>query len=100
MAKMRPPISPEAEEQQMISLAMSQARKELEAGTASSQIVVHFLKLATTKEQLQNDKLREENELLKAKTEQIQRQERIEELYADAIKAMKNYAGQGDPDEY
>lgn len=100
MAKMRPPISPEAEEQQMISLAMRQARKELEAGTASSQIVVHFLKLATTKEQLQNDKLREENELLKAKTEQIQRQERIEELYADAIKAMKNYAGQGDPDEY
>ena len=97
--KFRPALTPEARENQMISLAVDLAEKQLRDGTASSQIVTHYLKLATTKEQLEREKLIEENKLLRAKTEAIQSAERIEKLYADAIGAMRKYSGQGEPDE-
>ena len=98
--KSRPAISPESRENQMISLAVDLAEKQLRDGTASSQVITHFLKLATVQEKLKNDKLIAENKLLKAKADMIESQERSEELYANAIKAMKNYMGQGEPDEY
>ena len=97
--KTRTALTPESRTNQMISLAFDQAEKELRAGTASSQVVTHFLKLATEEKQLEREKLKEENKLLKAKTEAIQSAQRIEELYANAIAAMRNYSGQGDPDE-
>lgn len=96
----RPALSPEARENQLISLAIDQAEKQLRDGTASSQVITHFLKLATVKAQLENDKLREENKLLVAKTEALQSQKRMDELYAEAIAAMKDYAGHGDSDDY
>lgn len=92
--------TPEARENQMISLAVDLAEKQLMEGTASSQVITHFLKLATEKERLEREKLEEENKLLKAKTEAIQSQKRIEEMYAQALCAMKQYAGQDDNDEY
>lgn len=98
--KSRPAISPEGRENQMIALAVDLAEKQLRDGTASSQVITHYLKLATVQEKLKNDKLVAENKLLKAKAEMIESQERSEELYANAIKAMKNYNGLGDPDEY
>ena len=98
--KMRPAITPEARENQMIALAMDCAEQQLRDGTASSQVITHFLKLGSERERLERERLEEENKLLKAKTEQLQSQKRIEELYADAIKAMRTYGGQGDPDEY
>ena len=97
--KSRPAISPESRENQMIALAVDLAEKQLRDGTASSQVITHFLKLATVQEKLKNDKLVAENKLLKAKAEMIESQERSEELYANAIKAMKNYCGQGEPDD-
>ena len=97
---MRPAISPEINAQQMISLAMDAARKQLMDGTASSQVITHFLKLGTEKERLEREKLRHETEMVKAKTQQLESQKRVEELYADAIAAMRNYSGNGDPDEY
>lgn len=98
--KMRPALTPEARENQMISLAMDCAEQQLRDGTASSQVITHFLKLGSERERLERERLEEENKLLKAKTEQLQSQRRVEELYADAIKAMRTYGGQGDPDEY
>lgn len=98
--KMRPPLTPEANEQQMISLAMDLTKKRLLEGTASSQEIIHFLKLGSTRNQLEMDKLREENQLLKAKTKAYEDQGEYKELVAEAIKAMKNYSGQGEPDEY
>lgn len=97
--KMRPALTPEARENQMISLAMDQAEKQLIEGTASSQVVTHFLKLATVKSQLELEKLKSENELLKAKTETLQSAQRIEELYKEAMDAMKGYSGHPDVED-
>lgn len=98
--KIRPAISPEARENQMIALAVDLAEKQLMEGTASSQVITHFLKLGTTKAELEREKLASENELLRAKTEAIQSAKKVEELYENAINAMKLYSGQGGSDEY
>ena len=96
----RPALTPEARENQMISLAVDLAEKQLQEGTASSQVITHYLKLGSMRERLEREKLEEENKLLKARTEQIQSMKRVEELYEEAIKAMRNYGGQGEQDEY
>ena len=84
----------------MISLAVDLAERQLQEGTASSQVITHYLKLGSMRERLEREKLEEENKLLKARTEQIQSMKRVEELYEEAIKAMRNYGGQGEQDEY
>ena len=96
----RPALSPEARENQMISLAVDLAERQLQEGTASSQVITHYLKLGSTREKLERERLEEENKLLKAKTEQLQSMKRVEELYEEAIKAMKTYGGRGEQDEY
>lgn len=98
--KLRPALSPEARENQMISLAVELAEKQLIEGTASSQVITHYLKLATTKERLERELLEKELALKQAKTEALQSAKRIEELYTNALNAMRNYSGQGGPDEY
>lgn len=99
--KMSPPaLTPEAREDQMISLAVNLAEKQLIEGTASSQVITHFLKLATVREQLERERLAKENELLAAKTKAMESAERVEELYANAIKAMQLYGGHGESDDY
>ena len=96
----RPPLTPEAKESQMISLAHDLAEKQLRDGTASSQVITHFLKMGSEKERLEREKLQEENRLLKARTKALANAEEIEVLYDQALKAMRSYAGEGDPDEY
>lgn len=102
--KIKPATTPEAREQQMIALAVDLAEKQLLEGTASSQVITHFLKLATSKAELEKEKMKKENELLSAKTEALQSAKRVEELYAKALVAMRTYSGQGggddDYDEY
>ena len=95
----RPALSTEAREQQMIALAVDLAEKQLLEGTASSQVITHFLKQATAKAELEKEKMRQENELLKAKTESLQSEKRREELFEKAINAMKRYSGHGDEDD-
>lgn len=95
----RPALTPEARENQMISLAVDLAERQLQEGTASSQVITHYLKLGSMRERLEREKLEEENKLLKARTAQIQSMKRVEELYEEAIKAMRNYSGQGEQDE-
>lgn len=96
----RPALSPEARENQMIALAIDLAEQQLIDGTASSQVITHFLKLGTTRAELEKEKLKQENKLLEAKTKQAENSEEIKSLYENAIKAFRNYNGQGDPDEY
>lgn len=96
----RPAVSIEARENQLISKAIDLAEQQIMDGTASSQVITHFLKLGSTKEQLEMERLREENRLLKAKTKALENAEEIKVLYEQALKAMRNYGGQGDECEY
>lgn len=98
--KIRPALDPEVREQQLANLAYNLAEQQLRDGTASSQVITHFLKAATAKATLEKEKLRKENILLEAKAEAIESQKRSEEMFAEAIKAMKDYTGKGDPDDY
>lgn len=94
-ANTRSALTPEAEERQMISLAIDRAKQQLIDGTASAQVIVHFLKLGATTAQLEKEKLERENELLKAKADSLKAEEKREELYTNAINAMRDYSGYG-----
>ena len=94
--KSPPVLTPEARENQLISLAMDLVEERLRNGTASSQETVHFLKLGSSKEKLEQQILAEQKKLVVAKTSAIESQERIDELYANAIKAMRTYSGQSE----
>lgn len=91
----RPALDPEVRENQLISMAVDVAEKQMREGTASSQIITHFLKLGSIKYQLELVKLQKEVELTDAKAKHIKSQEKIEELYNNALSAMKDYSGQG-----
>lgn len=95
----RPALTPDARKNQLISLAEDLAEKQLREGTASSQLITHYLKLATEKERLEVMKLEHETELIKAKAKALESSERSEELYERAIKAMRRYSGHGDSDD-
>lgn len=92
--KRRPATTVEGRENQLISLAVDLAEKQLEEGTASSQVIVHYLKMGTVREELEREKLRRENDLLQAKAEAIESAKRVEEMYSEALRAMSAYAGQ------
>jgi len=91
--RVRPALSPEARENQLISLAVDLAEKQLMEGTASSQVITHYLKLGTQKERIEREILEKQKDLITAKTEALQSQKRVEELYANALSAMKSYQG-------
>ena len=97
--KIRPALTPEARENQMISLAVDLAEKQLQEGTASSQVITHYLKLGSMRERLEREKLADENKLLRAKTKSIEEAADMKDLYVNAIKAMARYSGNGDDDE-
>lgn len=88
-----PAMTPEDQEDQLISLAVDLAVKRLREGTASNQLVSEIIKLGTTKERLAKEKLQRENEMLRAKTEAIEASRRNGEMYAEALRAMREYAG-------
>lgn len=101
--KIRPALSEEAEENQMIALARNLVRQRLIDGTASSQETTHYLKQAGMKARYEMELLKAQTDMAIAKKEALESQRRTEELFAEAIKAFKNYSGQGDedePDEY
>ena len=92
-AKQRPALDPEARENQLIALAINLAEKQLIEGTASSQVITHYLKLGSTKERIEKEILEKQKDLITAKTEAIQSAKRVEELYANALEAMRTYSG-------
>jgi len=89
----RPATSPEQREDEMIQLAIDLAEQQLRDGTASTQVIVHYLKLGSTRGMLEQEKLEHETKLVQAKTESLQSSKRIEELYSNALDAMKIYGG-------
>lgn len=95
----RPALTPESRENQLISLAVDLAEQQLRDGTASSQVITHYLKLGSTKERIEKEILQEQKKLISAKTESLQSAKRIEELYAKAMDAMRGYSGNGGRDE-
>lgn len=96
--KIRPALTPEARENQLISLAVDLAERQLQDGTASSQVITHYLKLGSTKERIEKEILEQQKKLITAKTEALQSAKRVEELYANAIAAMRKYNGKSDPE--
>jgi hypothetical protein len=90
----RPPATtPEGRENQLIAMAMDEAERQIREGKATSQLLTHFLKLGSTREDLEKQRLAQENKLLEAKVEQIASEKRVEDLYAKAIVAMRAYSG-------
>ena len=98
--KMRPALTPEARENQMISLAMDLAEQQLRDGTASSQLITEFVKRGAIKSRIEQEILEKQKELIEAKTQTLQSAQRVEELYSNALNAMKKYSGQDDSDDY
>lgn len=94
-----PATTPEARENQLIALAVDLAEEQLSQGTASSQVITHYLKMGSTKERIEKEILEKQKELLQAKTEAIQSAKRVEELYTNALDAMRSYSGQGGDNE-
>lgn len=101
-AKRRPPAkTPEARENQLINLAVDLAERQLLEGTASSQVITHYLKLGSTKEKIEKDILEKQKELITAKTEAIKSAKKVEELYQNALDAMRSYSGRAkEGDDY
>ncbi|MCA1806420.1 MAG: hypothetical protein LC687_00940 [Actinobacteria bacterium] len=96
----RPPATtPEARENQLISVAMDLAERQITDGTASAQVISHFLKLGSSREKLEQARLDQEVSLLEAKREAMASAARVEELYGAAIDAMRAYAGNAQPNE-
>ena len=88
-----PAMTPQARENQLTALAMDLAEQQLREGTASAQVISHFLKQGAAETELKKENLALRNELLVAKTDQIASQKKVEELYEEALRAMKTYGG-------
>lgn len=91
-------IHPDAQENRMINLAMDLAEKQLAEGTASPSVITHFLKMGTEKYKLEQMILESQRDLTVAKTEALETGKHIEELYAEAITAMREYRGENTED--
>lgn len=94
--------TPEAREQELAAAAYDLAEEQIDSGSASSQVITHFLKMGSTRERLEQQRIAHENELMQVKREAIENQAKVEELYMQALDAMRSYSGsevQEDPDE-
>lgn len=94
----RPPAStPEARENQLIAKAYDLAEKQIEEGTASAQVISHYLRLGSSRERLEQRRIQMETELMEARAENLAAVRRSEELMADALNAFRAYSGQESP---
>ena len=93
----KPATTPEARENELISMAADLAEEQIEGGTASSQVITHFLKLGSSRERLEQQRIRHENELSQVKKEALESGRRVEEMYKNALDAMRSYSGAEQP---
>lgn len=91
--------TPEAREQELASIAYDVAEEQMRNGTASSQVLTHFLKMGSTRERLEQMRMEHEIELMEVKKESIANQQKVEELFTAAIDAMRSYTGTASPEE-
>jgi len=96
----KPATTPESRENQLVSAAVDLAEKQLLAGTASAQVITHYLKLGSTRERLEQQRLAHEVELLAAKRQQIEDQAKVETMYKEALDAMRSYSGLERPEDF
>lgn len=94
-----PARTPEAREDELASAAYDLAEEQIRNGTASSQVVTHFLKAGSRRERMEQMRMTHEIELMQVKKEQLEGQKRVEELYVSALEAMRSYSGAGEPQE-
>jgi len=94
----QPAVTEEGRENQLVSLAIDLAERQLTEGTASSQVITHYLKLGSTREKLEQERLHRENLLLDSKVDMLASAKRVEELYETALNAMRLYAGRDAPE--
>lgn len=97
--KFRPALNPDVRENQLISLAMDVAEQQMRDGTASPQLISHFLKLGSSRNRYEMRKLQREVDLLEAKKESLESAQRVEAMYAEAMEAMRSYSGHIEDDE-
>ena len=90
--------TPEARENQLIAMAYDRAEEHLANGTASQQLITHFLKLGSTRDELEKRMLSEKTKLVSAQVDNLESQKRSEELYERALEAMKRYTGNSGAD--
>lgn len=95
----RPATTPEGRENQLVNLAIERAEQQLRDGTASAQVITHFLKLGSSREFLEQERIRYDTELLRVKSEALKAQKDMQGLYENAIKAMRSYSGFDEPEE-
>ena len=96
-----PPRTPEAREDELAAAAYDLAEEQINNGTASSQVITHFLKAGSRRERMEQMRMEHEIELMQVKKEQLEGQKRVEELYVSALEAMRAYSGFGTPpDEF
>lgn len=95
-----PAITVEAREEQLVGLAINLAEKQLLEGTAKPSVIVHYLKLGSSKEKLEKELLAEQIKVAEAKAEALKSAKRVEELYEAAMRAMRKYGGQDEEPEY
>jgi hypothetical protein len=97
--KRKPATTDEGRENQLVSLAVDLAEKQIVEGSASSQVITHYLKLGSSREKLEQERLRRENQLLESKVEMMASAKRVEELYETALNAMRLYSGRATEDD-
>lgn len=91
--KLTPATTAEERENQLISLAYDLVEQRLRDGTATSQETTHFLKMGSPKERAERDILEKQKKLMEAKTEALESHKRMEQIYEEALAAMKKYGG-------
>lgn len=96
----RPATTLEGREGQLIAAAVDLAEKQMRDGSASAQVITHYLKLGSTRERLEQQRIAQENQLTAAKIEAMASAARIEDLYKTALDAMRSYSGQDDGEDY
>lgn len=89
----RTATTPEEREMQLANAAYDLAEEQIASGTASSQVITHFLKMGSTRERVEQERLRGEIELQKVKAEQLEGQKRMEEMFTNALDAFRGYSG-------
>lgn len=94
-----PATTLEGREDQLIAAAMDLVERRIHEGTASAQETVHFLKLGSVRNQLEQDKLRHENEVLQTRVREMESRTSSEEMYRNALEAMRTYKGLGGDEE-
>lgn len=91
--KLPPAKTPEARENQIIAAAWDLAEERILDGTASNALLVQCLRMGSTKERIEKELMSERIRNTKIKTEAIESEKRMDEIYAKALNAMRIYSG-------